>query len=205
MTSAAPPAPARSVAARHASSLIVLRGDGPTVLMGMRGAGHRFMANRLVFPGGAVDRADYGAAIAAPLSPHAQALLERAAPPRLTHALAVAAARELEEETAFSLGSPPDLSGLDYLCRAVTPPGSPVRFNARFFVVDAGSLTGTLAGSGELENLRWYSLPDALAIDLALPTRFVIGNLQAWLALSPAQREARRTTPVMRNRRQATE
>ena len=51
----------KTVPARHAASLIVLRrraGCEPEMLMGMRGAGHKFSPNRLVFPGGAVDRAD---------------------------------------------------------------------------------------------------------------------------------------------------
>ena len=44
----------RPVFARHAASLLLWRrGEaGPEVLMGVRGAGHRFMPNRLVFPGG---------------------------------------------------------------------------------------------------------------------------------------------------------
>ena len=47
----APPRPA-TVRARHAASLVVLRaGPEPEMLMGMRGARHRFMPNRLVFPG----------------------------------------------------------------------------------------------------------------------------------------------------------
>jgi len=51
------------VVPRDAASLLVLRATpaGPDVLMGLRGAGHRFMPNRLVFPGGAVDRADLDA------------------------------------------------------------------------------------------------------------------------------------------------
>ncbi len=173
--------------------------------MGLRGARHRFMPNRLVFPGGAVDPADATARVAAPLPAHVRALLERGAKPRLAQAIAVAAARELEEETALSLGAPPDLSGFDYLGRAVTPPDSPVRFNARFFVVDAAAVSGALAGSGELEGLRWYGLEEALAIDLARPTRAVIGLLQQWLALSPAARAGRARTPVIRNRKLAME
>ncbi len=191
---------AAAVFARHASSLIVLQGDEPAMLMGMRGAGHRFMPNRLVFPGGAVDRADSTAKIGAPLPPHVQAMLGKAAKPRLAQALAVAAARELEEETGLTLGSPPDLSGFDYLCRAITPPDSPVRFNARFFIVDAAAVTGTLAGSGELEGLRWYGVAEALALDLARPTRVVIGLLQAWLAMTPRERAARGEVAVMRKR-----
>ena len=52
---------------RDAASLIVLRRDtsAPAVLMGLRGAGHRFMPNRLVFPGGAVDPGDADAPAAA--------------------------------------------------------------------------------------------------------------------------------------------
>jgi 8-oxo-dGTP pyrophosphatase MutT (NUDIX family) len=170
------------------------------MLMGMRGAKHRFMPNRLVFPGGAVDRADGTAPVARPLRPHVQALLEKAAKPRLAQALGVAAARELTEETGLTLGAPPDLSGLDYLCRLITPPDMPVRFNARFLVVDAGAVSGELAGSGELEGLRWYGIEEALSLDLAHPTMSVIGVLQQWRALTPAERAARETTLVMRRR-----
>jgi 8-oxo-dGTP pyrophosphatase MutT (NUDIX family) len=198
--------PAQTVRARHAASLIVLRaGAEPAMLMGMRGAGHRFMPNRLVFPGGAVDRGDSTARLAAPLAPAVQAMVEKAAKPRLARAIAMAAARELEEETGLSLGNPPDLSRLDYLCRAITPPDSPVRFNARFFVVDADAVTGDLAGSGELENLRWYGVNEALALDLARPTRVVIGILQDWMAMHPEARAKRVLTPVMRQRKMAAE
>jgi 8-oxo-dGTP pyrophosphatase MutT (NUDIX family) len=198
------PPRAATVRARHAASLIVLRED-LSMLMGMRGAGHRFMPNRLVFPGGAVDPVDARAPVASPLSPHVQALLEKSAAPRLAQAIAVAAARELEEETGLSLGAPPGLGELDYLGRAVTPPGGPIRFNARFFVVEAGAVTGTLAGSGELEDLRWFAVEEALALDLARPTRAVITLLQAWLAMSPAERAGRVNVPALRNRKWVTE
>ena len=63
--------------ARHAASLILWRPgpDGIEVLMGMRGAGHRFMPNRLVFPGGAVDQADRRAQAATEPDPGTLALL----------------------------------------------------------------------------------------------------------------------------------
>ena len=112
-----------------------------------------------------------------------------------------AAARELEEETGLTLGAAPALAGLDYLGRAVTPPGNPVRFNARFFVVDEAEISGTLAGSGELEGLRWYGMAEALALDLARPTRAVITLLQEWMLLSPAERVGRVKTPAMKNRK----
>ena len=197
---APPRAPA--VRARHAASLLVVRreGAGASMLMGLRSAGHRFMPNRLVFPGGGVDRGDGTAPVASPLPAGVQALVEKAARPRLARALAVAAARELEEETGLSLGRPPALAGFDYLGRLITPPDSPVRFNARFFVVDAAAVSGTLAGSGELTGLRWYGVEEALALDLARPTRSVIGLLQEWLAATPLDRAARTSVPVMRHR-----
>ncbi len=196
-----------AVRARHASSLLVLRGNraAPEVLMGMRGAGHRFMPNKLVFPGGAVDRADAIATVAAPMPPHVLAMLEKSAKPALAHALGIAAARELEEETGLTLGTPPDLSGLDYLGRAITPPIQPIRFNARFFVVDAAAVSGTLAGSGELEDLRWYGIAEALSLDLARPTRVVLEMLQNWLGMSVAERAARTQLPVLRQMKMAVE
>src|SRR5277367_2855220 len=195
----APTRPA-TVRARHAASLVVLRrrpSGEPELLMGMRGARHRFMPNRLVFPGGAVDHADLTAPAAIGLAPHTRALLEKTANPRLAHGLGIAAARELAEETGLTLGAPPALDGLDYLCRAVTPPPGPVRFNARFLVVDTARVQGMLAGSGEREDLRYVDLEVALALDLATPTRFVIERLREWMALTEAERIAPRRTGIL--------
>ncbi len=194
------PARVRALRARHAASLIVLRqaSGGPEMLMGVRGARHRFMPNRLVFPGGAVDRADLTAASSTPLAPWTRARLERSASPALAHGLGIAGARELEEETGLCLGVPPALDGIDYICRLVTPTDSPVRFNARFLVVDADRVAGTLAGSGELEGLRFYRIEEALALDLADPTRKVIERLLSWLALDARGRAAEERVPVFR-------
>lgn len=195
MLTASPP----TVRAKHAASLIVLRhhNNEPHMLMGMRGAKHRFMPNRLVFPGGRVDRADMIAPHATPLAPATERALRKKTNARLAFALAAAAARELLEETGLSLGSPPRLDGLHYLARAVTPPGAPIRFNARFLVVDERHVSGQLGGDGELEGLRFYGMAEALALHLALPTRLVLERLQQWLALSEAERNALTHTPVL--------
>jgi 8-oxo-dGTP pyrophosphatase MutT (NUDIX family) len=187
---------------RPAASLLVLRRTpaGPAVLMGLRGAGHTFMPNRLVFPGGAVDPADHGAPVASPLRAEVQQRLQASADPSLAAALGVAAARELAEESGLSLGEPPRLDGLDYLCRAVTPPAMPKRFDARFFLVEAEAVTGSLAGSGELEDLMWYPVADALGLDLAPVTHGVLDKLLEWLNWLPQQRAARTRTPVMFSR-----
>ena len=168
------------------------------MLMGVRGARHRFMPNRLVFPGGAVDRADLRKPSATPLPPGTRARLERSASPALAHGLGIAAARELEEETGLSLGTPPALDGIAYICRLVTPTDSPIRFNARFLVVDAARTTGQLAGSGELEALRFYPVAEALLFELAEPTRLVIERLLSWLAMDPRDRATEERVPVFR-------
>jgi 8-oxo-dGTP pyrophosphatase MutT (NUDIX family) len=193
-------APENQVIPRPAASLLVLRGGGPEVLMGMRGAKHKFMPNRLVFPGGAVDPADHGAAVASPLRGDVVRRLEKSATTALAHALGVAAARELEEETGLSLGGPPALAALDYLCRAVTPAPSPVRFDARFLVVHAEHVSGELAGSGELDDLRWWGIEEALGTDLAGPQRRVLARLQVWLAMSEVERRELALVPVLYQR-----
>lgn len=184
----------RAVRPRHAASLILWR-HGPAgveVLMGLRHAGHRFMPNVLVFPGGRVDRADHRARAASELPGFTRACLERAAPPSLARALGVAAARELAEETGLRLGrAAPDLGSLDYLCRAVTPPNRFMRFNARFLIAPAEAATGTIQGSGELEALRFFGLEEAARHKLATITAKVLAEFVAWLAMTAAEREAR--------------
>ena len=196
-----PPRP-KTVRARHAASLLVWReaGEATEILMGMRGSRHRFMPNRLVYPGGAVDRADLSAPFATGLSRRTEAALHRNANAKLAHGLGIAAARELREETGLSLGTPPALDGLDYLARAVTPTDSPIRFNARFFCVHASRVTGTLGGDGELDNLRFYDMREALALDLAMPTRRMLEQLRGWLAMSEAERDERTHVRVLKDR-----
>jgi len=193
------PVRTRTIRAKHAASLIVLhmQGNEPSMLMGMRGARHRFMPNRLVFPGGRVDRADLTAPCATALPAHTEAALRKNTNAALARGLAAAAARELREETGLSLGDPPHLDGLHYLARAVTPPGLPMRFNARFLVVDESRVSGTLAGDGELEGLRFYGMAEVLALDLAVPTRRVLERLNLWLAMSDTERDSETRTPVL--------
>jgi 8-oxo-dGTP pyrophosphatase MutT (NUDIX family) len=184
--------------AKDAASLILYQQDAGSlrVLMGLRHAGHKFLPNRMVFPGGRVDAEDFGAETASALPDHALAHLE----PHLALALGHAAARELAEETGLSLGTPPALAGLHYLCRAITPSGYPIRFDARFFVGHAALASGTLAGSGELEALDWYEVEAILQLQINEATRAVLEKLRVWLALDPAGRLAWRP-PVFREAR----
>ena len=85
----------------------------------------------------------------------------------------------------------PELGVVDYLCRAVTPPNRFRRFNARFLIAPGEAAHGTLQGSGELEELRYFRFEEAFRHKIATITAKVLAEFQAWLALSPAEREAR--------------
>ncbi len=170
----------RGVRPRDAATLVLLREGtaGLEVLMGRRVAAHRFMPNMYVFPGGRIDPADAKAPVLRDLAPDVAARLGRQA-----RAIGVAAIRETHEETGLVLGREvdgrveADLSGLDVLARAITPPDSPIRFHARFLVARAEGATGTLGGSGELVELGFRPLDEALRLPLADITEFILRDL----------------------------
>jgi hypothetical protein len=83
------------------------------------------------------------------------------------------------------------LGALDYLCRAITPTGRPIRFHARFLVAPAEAVHGSIQGSGELEKLDWYRPEAAHAHNVATITARVMGEFLAWLALPEAARAKR--------------
>jgi len=179
---------------RDAATLIIVRG-GEQVLMGIRNAKHAFMPNKYVFPGGRVDRADGQVRSPLNLKSDVAEKLERGCTPNRARAIGMAVVRETFEETGLILGadlgvssttrSPnwrsfyetgfvPALDKIDYIARAVTPPGRPRRFDARFFMADAEHLVGDLYGNGELLNLTWVPLKDALELDLPNITQLMI-------------------------------
>lgn len=62
--------------------------------------------------------------------------------------------------------------------RAITPTYSPKRFDARFFIADADKAQGSVAGSGELEEIQWVSIEEAIALPLADVTEAVVRQVQ---------------------------
>jgi len=182
---------------RDAASLILVRrahGEA-LVLMGRREPRHAFMPDVFVFPGGAVDRGDGYAKSSSELRAEVLRALVRDCTPHRARAIALAGIRETLEESGLLLGSPmataprrassgwrpfletglaPNLSALEYVAHAVTPPGPPRRFHARFFIADAADARGELAGNGELLDLDWYPLGDAFALPIAGVTRLVL-------------------------------
>lgn len=189
----------RTVRPRDAASLILWRigPKGPEVLMGKRHARHRFMPDVMVFPGGRVDHDDHRQPATSELQPSTRRMLERRATPGRARAIGIAAARELFEETGLVLGDrkgeavAADLAALHYVCRAVTPGGRPIRFNARFLAAPAEAAHGAIAGSGELENLGWYTPEAAYRHHVADITGKVLVEFLEWLEMSPRRRATR--------------
>ncbi|MFC3677217.1 NUDIX hydrolase [Ferrovibrio xuzhouensis] len=192
---------------RDAATLILYRrrsGGGLEVLMGERHGASAFMPNRFVFPGGRLDPADYRMRPAQPLSPISLARLGRSRKtgPRKATALALAAIRETFEESGLRLAAPahgaitppspawtdfcagshaPDPGALLYICRAITPPGRPRRFDARFFAAPAEAASGTVRPSAELDKLDWIAPEDTGGLLLPGITQYVLAHLAAWL------------------------
>lgn len=190
-------------AIRNAATVIVLRDrlGEPSILMGQRGSNAAFMPNKFVFPGGAVDAADAAVPLATPLPEVCRIRLQERAPEDMHHALAAAAIRELWEETGLVLGRPGDWPGevpadwasfaatghvpaahaLQFVFRALTPPGRPRRFDARFFLVDADELQGDpddfTHASDELSHLQWIPLEKVRHFDLPFITEVVLAEV----------------------------
>jgi 8-oxo-dGTP pyrophosphatase MutT (NUDIX family) len=196
-------------AIRHAATVILWRtgrAEGPEVLMGQRGAGAAFMPSKFVFPGGAVDAADAEMALADPLHPDcARRLSEPGAP--APAAIAAAAIRETWEETGLALARPqgglsegqgpwpgwegivPSAAGLRFVFRAITPPGRPRRFDARFFLADAGCIAGDpedfSRAADELSHLSWVPIAKARELDLPFITEVVLAEVARLRTVAP--------------------
>lgn len=180
--------PASGIA--DAASLIVLRrlGGERQVLMGQRAAGAVFMPSKFVFPGGRVDCEDdvEEASLQLFSARCLNALMRHVSPcgmepARLPRALLGAGLRELQEETGLHLARRRP-SSIRFVFRAITPKGSPRRFDARFFLANAADFEGDMASfkdaSGELSNLQWLSLPDARGLDLPFITQIILAEIQ---------------------------
>ena len=197
---------------KDAATLILIDRSGkkPKVLLGKRHQRHRFMPGKFVFPGGRVDRSDRLMPVARPLDPSVETqLMKRVQGPSAAkaRAFALAAIRETFEETGLVLGTKsdqagsapngvwktfseskvlPDLSVLHFIGRAITPPGRPRRFDARFFTTDAAAIARRLEGvtgpDAELVELVWMPLTDAKRLDMAAVTGVMLEELDVRIA-----------------------
>lgn len=194
-------------AIRNAATIILLRdtSTAPRVLMGQRGAKAAFMPNKFVFPGGAVDALDHEIPMATDLPVTCANRLNESSEDGLASGLFAAAIRELWEETGLLLGAPGTWPGdapddwhafakqgllpaprhLSFVFRAITPPGRPRRFDARFFLGDANALVGDpddfSHASDELSHLQWIPLEEVRHFTLPFITEVVLAEVAAAL------------------------
>ncbi len=207
--------PGRSLRPRDAATLILIDRSGGEirVLLGRRSARHAFMPGRFVFPGGRTDPSDSRVAVAAGLAPEEEARLAQAgarSSAARARAIALSAVRETYEEAGLLIGRPglfstskvhwqgfaehgvqPSLEGLRFVARAITPPGRVRRFDTRFLAAWRDDVAVALPEGGptnELEELVWLPLTDAMALDIPLITRTVLGDLESRLAADPELR-----------------
>ena len=189
---------------RNAATVIVLRqgSGGPSVLMGQRGKNAAFMPSKFVFPGGAVDAGDAEMPLATvPDMATTETLSRRSDLPAAT--LIASATRELWEETGLLIGQPgrapdtippgwdryvdsghlPHGAAFSFVFRAITPPGRPRRFDARFLLVDAHAIQNDpddfSGAEDELSHLQWVPLADARGHDMPFITEVVLAELAA--------------------------
>ena len=174
----------RAVRPRLAATLVLLAGprDDPHILMGQRSSAHDFMPGVYVFPGGRVDRYDSYAPYTGELSQRTEAVLTNALSPRRARACVLAGIRETYEETGLRIatratqklealrndawqdfvgdGFLPDLTGIEVLGRATTPPYRHKRFDTWFFVkwYSEDIPHVEVMDSAELENVGWHDL-----------------------------------------------
>ena len=199
---------------KFASTLLLIdrSSDEPKVLMGKRNKSLKFMPGALVFPGGSVDRSDGNIESVGELHTNveqriANALRSKATPKR-GRSLALAAVREVAEESGLLLGKPgvfssqnpqwadfskheivPDIAQLRLFGRAVTPPGMPRRFDTWFFLADKSVIghvpQGGFDPDGELEDLQWISPMDAINGPTREITRVLLVELMNRLQNDP--------------------
>ena len=172
---------------RDAASLVLQRhrGSGLEVLMGRRPPRDRFMPDVFVFPGGRVEPSDARLPVESLITKRVATRLKTQGERSKARALATAAIRETWEETGLIVGSlragrlKPNQAALDYLGRAITPAQSKIRYHARFFTASAQQAHGTLTGNGELIDLQWIPIEEALRLPIIDVTDAILRHVQS--------------------------
>ena len=209
-----PPHP--NVRPKDAATLIVVRrdADAPRVLMGERHSRHVFQPGAFVFPGGRLDAGDQRVPVAHNLAPKVLARASAGANAAKARGLALAAIRETFEETGvligecaqptprtrspswakfFAYGIVPRLDVIDFIGRAITPPGRPRRYDTRFFMCDASAIAHTLDAehrSDELLSPAWLTFAEARATKIMGITKLMLAEVEVRLASPDPARPA---------------
>jgi 8-oxo-dGTP pyrophosphatase MutT (NUDIX family) len=194
---------------KDAATLILVKREpaGARVLMGKRHANMVFQPNKYVFPGGRIDPGDQRITLPSDLKPDVLAKLCVGASPARARGLALAAIRETFEETGILLGEKSDkiprtrapawqrffahgilprLDVFELIGRAITPPNRTRRFDARFFMADAGAIAETLPiDNDELLEPCWLTFAEARALDLMSVTQRMLDEAEARIGDGP--------------------
>ena len=172
---------------KPAASIILIKpsSNGPRFLMGKRADTLAFLPGYFVFPGGRLERQDRAKKALPPAS------AEKLGP--LGERLAACALRELTEETGLT--APEDLQ-LNYVARAITPPGHIRRYDTRFFTAyvdeDFGQRHMILPQDDELDPIDWFARRDIPPEKLHRITALVLDAVESFLSAEP-NREAKGT------------
>ena len=173
------------------------------VLMGRRAAAHAFMPNLYVFPGGRRDAGDHRLPFSDDLDPRVMEKLlagpRRAIGTTGARALALAAVRELEEETSLRFNGAasdtgagphlPSLASLRFVARAITPPGHPRRFDTRFFLAftdEVGIDPSSIRNSSELGDLQWVDMNAVSGLNMPDITTAILGDVIDMMKVDPS-------------------
>ena len=199
---------AATTSPKPAATLILLdhSQSEPSVLMGRRNDKLKFMPGKFVFPGGRIEPADRQMNVAGTLHDVVSEKLNArrgAKHPELARPLALAAIRETFEETGLvlgrrdlgqperppegawsrfaTMGAYPDLEGMHFIARAITPPGRARRFDTSFLAMDAGMIIDQLANivgpDAELVEVVRLPLSKALQLDMPMITWVILNEL----------------------------
>lgn len=181
---------------RDAASVILLRNELelPQILMGKRGRNTVFMPNKYVFPGGSLDPIDFEVPFNSSHQIWNYEKLFIQTDEDLGQPLVNCALRELEEETGIKIN---DLQNhtMGFILRAITPTGMPRRFDTRFFLCKINQMLDTTElncfgnASGELSDLQWFGLEEAIHLDIASITRNVILFVTEIMEQSPVLKQ----------------
>lgn len=181
---------------RDAASVILLRNEleSSQILMGKRGRNAVFMPNKYVFPGGSLDPIDFEVPIKSSHQIWNYEKLFIQADENLGQPLVNCAHRELEEETGIKINDLQNYT-MGFILRAITPTGMPRRFDTRFFLCKINQMLDTTElncfgnASGELSDLQWFGLEEAIHLDIASITRNVILFVTEIMEQSPVLKQ----------------
>jgi 8-oxo-dGTP pyrophosphatase MutT (NUDIX family) len=150
---------------RKAASVIVARdgADGLEVVVLERGGGSRFLPGYVAFPGGSVEAVDaelaerwFGTAEESARACAVRELLEE-----VGLALTAGGLEESTDRTLEALSSPPTPDQLPEVAHWVAPSQVPVRFDARYFALEAPAGLH-LVPDGEETAAAWWESPREL-------------------------------------------